>query len=133
MAENTQPINKEVKYLGKDFASLRNNLIDFAKVYFPNSYNDFNEASPGMMFIEMAAYVGDVLNYYIDNAVRENLLLHAKQRKNVYEIAESLGYKPKVTSPAKVKLQLYQTVPVKDSGVTSRPDYDYALTINQGS
>ena len=86
-----------------------------------------------MMFIEMAAYVGDVLNYYIDNAVRENLLLHAKQRKNVYEIAESLGYKPKVTSPAKVKLQLYQTVPVKDSGRTSRPDYDYALTINQGS
>ena len=133
MAENTQPINKEVKYLGKDFASLRNNLIDFARVYFPNSYNDFNESSPGMMFIEMAAYVGDVLNYYIDNAVRENLLLHAKQRKNVYEIAESLGYKPKVTSPAKVKLQLYQTVPVKESGVTSKPDYDYALTINQGS
>ena len=133
MAENTQPINKEVKYLGKDFASLRNNLIDFARVYFPNSYNDFNEASPGMMFIEMAAYVGDVLNYYIDNAVRENLLLHAKQRKNVYEIAESLGYKPKVTSPAKVKLQVYQTVPVRDSGVTSQPDYDYALTLNQGS
>ena len=130
MAEN---LSKEVKYLGKDFASLRNNLIDFAKIYFPNSYNDFNESSPGMMFIEMAAYVGDVLNYYIDNAVRENMLLHAKQRKNVYEIAESLGYKPKVTSPAKVKLQLYQTVPVKGSGESSEPDFDYALTINQGS
>jgi hypothetical protein len=133
MAENTQPLSKEVNYLGKDFASLRNNLIDFARIYFPNSYNDFNEASPGMLFIEMAAYVGDVLNYYIDNAVRENLLLHAKQRKNIYEIAESLGYKPKVTSPAKVKLQLYQTVPVNGSGVSSKPDYDYALTINQGS
>ena len=130
MAEN---LSKEVKYLGKDFASLRNNLIDFAKIYFPNSYNDFNESSPGMMFIEMAAYVGDVLNYYIDNAVRENMLLHAKQRKNVYEIAESLGYKPKVTSPAKVKLQVYQTIPVKGSGENSEPDFDYALTLNQGS
>ena len=79
MAENIQPLSKEVKYLGKDFASLRNNLIDFARIYFPNSYNDFNESSPGMMFIEMAAYVGDVLNYYIDNAVRENLILHSKQ------------------------------------------------------
>ena len=133
MAENTQPLSKEVKYLGKDFASLRNNLIDFARIYFPNSYNDFNETSPGMMFIEMAAYVGDVLNYYIDNAVRENMLLHAKQRKNIYEIAESLGYRPKVTSPAKVKLQVYQTVPVKGSGESSEPDFDYALTINQGS
>jgi hypothetical protein len=133
MAENVQPLSKEVKYLGKDFASLRSNLIDFARIYFPNSYNDFNEASPGMLFIEMAAYVGDVLNYYIDNAVRENLLLHAKQRKNIYEIAESLGYKVKVTSPSKVKLQLYQTVPVKGSGASSEPDYDYALTINQGS
>ena len=133
MAENIQPLNKEVKYLGKDFSSLRSNLIDFARIYFPNSYNDFNEASPGMMFIEMAAYVGDVLNYYIDNAVRENLLLHAKQRKNIYEIAESVGYKPRVTSPAKVKLQLYQTIPVKGSGVNSKPDYDYSLTINQGS
>ena len=103
---NKKIVKKEVNYLGRDFSSLRQNLIEFAKTYFPNQYNDFNESSPGMMFIEMAAYVGDVLNYYVDNAVRENMLLHAKQRKNVYEIAESLGYKPKVTSPAKVKLQV---------------------------
>jgi len=84
------------------------------------------------MFIE-CSICRRCFKYYIDNAVRENLLLHAKQRKNVYEIAESLGYKPKVTSPAKVRLQLYQTIPVKGSGVNSKPDYDYALTINQGS
>jgi len=133
MAENIQPLNKEVKYLGKDFASLRNNLIDFARIYFPNSYNDFNESSPGMMFIEMAAYVGDVLNYYIDNAVRENLILHSKQRKNIYEIAESMGYKVKVTSPAKVMLDIYQTVPVTGTGVNSKPDYEYALKVKQNS
>ena len=130
MAEN---VTKDVQYLGKDFASLRGNLINFAQIYFPNSYNDFNESSPGMMFIEMAAYVGDVLNYYIDNAVNENLLSNAKQRKNVYEIAESLGYKPKTTSPAKTNLQIYQTLPVKGTGITSEPDYDYALVVKAGS
>ena len=55
---------KEVKYLNKDFNSLKSSLIEHAKTYFPNSYNDFNESSPGMMFIEMAAYVGDVLSFY---------------------------------------------------------------------
>ena len=72
---------KEVKYLNKDFASLRNQLIEFAKIYYPNTYNDFNEASPGMMFIEMASYVGDVLSYYIDEQFKESLLAYAEERK----------------------------------------------------
>ena len=63
---------KQVNYLNKDFSDFRDNLIEFAKVYFPNTYNDFNESSPGMMFIEMAAYVGDVLSYYIDSQFRES-------------------------------------------------------------
>ena len=57
---------RDVKYLNKTFDDFRNNLIDYTKIYFPNTYNDFNESSPGMMFIEMASYVGDVLSYYID-------------------------------------------------------------------
>jgi len=61
---------KEVRYLNKDFTSFKDNLIEFTKIYFPNEYNDFNESSPGMMFIEMASYVGDVLSYYIDNQFR---------------------------------------------------------------
>ena len=60
-------VSKDVKYLNKDFEGFRNDLIEFAKSYFPNQFNDFNEASPGMMFVEMAAYVGDVLSYYMDN------------------------------------------------------------------
>ena len=64
---NKPDLKKEVRYLNKDFGNFRSDLIEFAKTYFPNNYNDFNEASPGMMFIEMAAYVGDVLSYYIDN------------------------------------------------------------------
>ena len=61
---------KDIRYLNKDFGQFRANLIEFAKNYFPNTYNDFNETSPGMMFIEMASYVGDVLSYYTDNQLK---------------------------------------------------------------
>ena len=60
---------RDIKYLNKDFEAFRTNLMDFAKTYFPSTYNDFNESSPGMMFIEMAAYVGDTLNFYMDNHI----------------------------------------------------------------
>ena len=120
---------KSVNYLNKDFNDFRNNLIEFAKVYFPNTYNDFNEASPGMMFIEMAAYVGDVLSYYIDSSFRESLLAYAEEKRNIYNIAQSFGYKPKVTSPASTVLDVFQTVPA----LNQEPDFRYALTVKAGS
>ena len=86
-----QPSN--INYLNKDFSSLKSTLIEYAKTYFPNSYRDFNETSPGMMLIEMAAYVGDVLNFYIDNQYKEMLLPLAEERRNVINLANMLGYK----------------------------------------
>ena len=120
-----QPIN----YLNKDFDDFRNSLIEYAKTYFPNTYNDFNESSPGMMFIEMASYVGDVLSYYLDSQFRESLLPFAEEKRNVYNIAQAIGYKPKVTSPANVVLDVFQTVPA----LNGKPDYRYALTIKAGA
>ena len=79
-------IKKDVRYLGKDFAQFRSNLISFARQYFPGTYQDFNESSPGMMFIEMASYVGDVLSYYSDQNFRESLLPFAEEKRNVYNI-----------------------------------------------
>ena len=120
---------KSINYLNKDFGDFKSNLIEFAKQYFPDTYNDFNEASPGMMFIEMAAYVGDVLSYYIDAQFRETLLAYAEEKSNVYNIAQSFGYKPKTTSPSEVVLDVFQTVPA----LNGKPDYRYALTIDGGT
>ena len=120
---------KQVNYLNKDFSDFRDNLIEFAKVYFPNTYNDFNESSPGMMFIEMAAYVGDVLSYYIDAQFRESLLAYAEEKRNVYNIAQSFGYKPNVTSPSSVVLDVFQTVPA----LNEKPDERYALNVKAGT
>ena len=93
---------KDVRYLNKDFAQFRQNLINFAKNYYPNTYQDFNESSPGMMFIEMASYVGDMLSYYVDNQYRETLLHSAEEKKNIFKIAQSFGYRPNLSTPASV-------------------------------
>ena len=132
---------KSINYLNKDFDDFKGNLIEFAKQYFPNTYNDFNEASPGMLFIEMAAYVGDVLSYYIDAQFRESLLAYAEEKKNVYNIAQSFGYKPKTTSAAEVVLDVFQTVPADTTAAVTLeggdmgypPNEDYCLTIPAGT
>ena len=130
---NKKLVSKDVNYLGRDFTDIRENLIEFAKNYFPNQYNDFNEASPGMMFVEMASYVGDVLNYYVDNQFRETLLQFAEERKNVLAIAQSYGYKPKLATPASVELTVSVEVPAKVNGSDYKPDLDYAGVLSANS
>jgi hypothetical protein len=129
-------VKKDIRYLSRDFSSLKQNLIDFTKNYFPNTYQDFNEASPGMMFLEMAAYVGDVLSYYTDVTLQETMLLHATERVNILNTAQSLGYMPKNRIAANVKLDVFQIVPAKtitsDSGSQVVPDYSYAFAIEPG-
>ena len=84
MAQNNKSKNtKVVNYLNKDFVSLRNALIDYSKTYYPETYKDFNETSPGMMLMEMSAYVGDVLNFYVDKQFREMLLPLAQEKNNI--------------------------------------------------
>ena len=64
------PINRDIKYLNRDFSDIRTKLIEFSQTYFPNTYNDFSPTSPGMMFMEQAAYVSDVMSFYLDNQLQ---------------------------------------------------------------
>jgi hypothetical protein len=130
--KNFKNKGKDIKYLNKDFQSFRTNLIEYAKAYFPKAYSDFNETSPGMMFIEMASYIGDVLSYYVDDTFKESLLPYAEDERSVIALAQFLGYKPKVTSPASTKLSVYQLVPAKGSGTNIEPDGRYFLRIKEG-
>jgi hypothetical protein len=123
---------RDIKYLNKDFTAFRENLIEYSKTYFPKTYSDFNESSPGMMFIEMSAYIGDVLGYYIDDTLKESLMLYAEDKENIIALAQYLGYKPKVTSPALVKLSVYQLVPSVGTGAGNKPDPNYFLRIKEG-
>ena len=124
--------NRNINYVGKDFATLKQNLIDYTKTYFPNTYSDFNEASPGMVFIEQAAAIGDVLSFYQDTQLKESMLVHASERKNVVALAQAMGYKPKISTPAVTTLTVYQLVPSIGSGDNNRPDETYCLRIKEG-
>ena len=124
--------NRNINYVGKDFATLKENLIEYTKTYFPNTYSDFNEASPGMVFIEQAAAIGDVLAFYQDTQLKESMLAHASERKNVVALAQTMGYKPKISTPAVTTLTVYQQVPSIGSGSSNVPDESYCLRIKEG-
>jgi len=118
---------RDIKYLSKDFSTFKQNLQEFSKNYFPNTYSDFTDASPGSLFVEMASYVGDVLGYYVDTQLQENLLLHTKEKENIISLAQSLGYKPKMATAANVVLDVFQIVPASGSAGNKVPDYRYAM------
>jgi hypothetical protein len=121
--------NRDIKYINRDFSDFRQRLIEYAQTYFPNTYNDFSPASPGMMFMEQAAYVGDVLSFYLDNQLQETFVQYAQQNNNVYELAYMFGYKPKLSTAAQVTVDLYQQLPAKTVGGEVVPDYDYATRL----
>ena len=124
---------KEIKYLNKDFNSFRSNLINFTQTYYPNTFNDFTEGSPGLMFMEMAAYVGDVLSYYVDTQLQETFLDTAQEKTNLFHLAYTLGYKPSVTSVSATNLDVFQLLPsIGDSG-NKKPDFNYCLSVEQPS
>ena len=126
-------VNRDISYINRDFTQFREQLINYSQTYFPNTYNDFSDTSPGMMFMEQAAYVGDVLSFYLDNQFQENFLQYARQSNNIYELAYMFGYKPKVTSTSNTTLDVFQEVPSKIVGSEYVPDFDYALTIKENS
>ncbi len=126
-------LERDIRYIDRDFNSLRNSLIQYSKTYFPNTFNDFTETSTGMLFMEMAAYVGDVLSFYLDNQIQETFIQKARQTTNLYALAYSLGYVPKITTVASVELDFFQQVPAILSGSVYVPDYNYSLIISENT
>jgi len=125
--------NSNVSYLNKTFSDFKTNLINYARTYFPTTYNDFSEASPGNMFIEMAAYVGDVMSFYLDTQVQENFLLYAKEKENLYALSYMLGYRPKASYASVTTVDIFQLIPSIPSGSQSVPDYTYALIVPENT
>ena len=122
--EKQKLIPTNVNYTSKDFSSIKADLIEYTKSYFPDTYKDFNETSPGMMLIELTSYVGDVLSYYIDYNYKENILTTATEKRNVRRLSEFLGYKSPNTTPSVVKLKVETTI--NADGTTGQPLYGEA-------
>ena len=123
--------SRDIKYINREFDDFKQELIEYAKNYFPDSYNDFSPTSPGMMFIEMASYVGDVLSFYQDTQLQETFLQNAKDPANLYTLAYMMGYRPKVTSAAQAELTVTQRVAA--TGVDYKPNWNQALRVSQNA
>ena len=127
-------VKRDIKYLNRDFNDFRNALIEYSKTYFPKTYNNFTPSSTGMLFIEMASYVGDVLSYYLDNQIQETFIQHSKQTNNLFNLAYLLGYHPKVTTAATAEVEVYQQLPATtDSAGATIPDYTYCLQVSENA
>ena len=123
---------KDIQYLGKDFATLKAALINYSKTYFPKTYKDYSDASPGMLYMEQAAYVGDVLSYYMDYQFKEGIFPYTQELQNVIPLAKYLGYKPYTSKAATTTLSVYQLVPATtDTNGNYVPDTTYCLNIRE--
>ena len=120
---------RDIKYNNREFSDFREQLIEYTKNYFPDSYNDFAPSSPGMMFIEMASYVGDVLSFYQDSQLQETFLTHAKDPKNLFNLAYMMGYQPKITGVSEVELELSVIIAASGSG-DIQPNWSLAPQVN---
>jgi len=123
--------DRDIKYVNREFTDFRAQLIEYAKNYFPDTYNDFSPTSPGMMFIEMAAYVGDVLAFYQDTQLQETYLQYAKNPSNLYNLAYMMGYTPKVIAASQVDIQISQLIDA--TGASYSPDWTQALRIGSNT
>jgi hypothetical protein len=122
--------DQNISYIDKSFTEFKGQLQQYAKTYFPNTYNDFSESTPGNMFIEMASYVGDVMSFYLDTQTQENFLLFAKEKENLYAQAYTMGYRPKASYASSTTVDVYQIIPTTTSASILIPDVNtYGLLI----
>jgi len=122
-------LDRDIRYTDRNFNTIKDQLTQYSRTYFPNTYNDFTSTSTGMLFMEMAAYVGDVLSFYLDNQIQETYIQKARQTSNLYALAYSMGYVPKTTTVASTFVDYYQQVPSILSASVYVPDYNYALLV----
>jgi len=124
-------VKPPISYTSRDFNSIKQDLINYAKVYYPNTYKDFNDASFGSMMIDMVSYVGDILSFYIDYQTNESLLATAIEEGNIVKIAKQLGYKFNSAPVSTGQAAFYVSVPALNNG--SGPDTDIIPILKAGT
>ena len=126
MAEKKPSIN----YTSRDFTTIKNDLLDYAKRYYPNQFRDFSANSFGSLMLDTVSYVGDILSFYLDYQVNESFITTAIERKNIIKLAQQLGYKPRLTTASYGTLTFFILIP---ANVTGAPDFNYAPVLKAGS
>jgi len=120
-----------IKYTSREFDTIKSDLIEYIKRYYPNTYRDFNEASFGSLVIDTVSYIGDILSFYIDYQANETFVETATEYENILRLGRQLGYKFKGAASSYGNVALYVMVPSLTSGVG--PDMSYVPVLKQGA
>jgi len=121
--------NNGINYTSRTFADIRSDLVNMVKQYYPDIFNDFNDASVGMMILELNAAVGDMLSFNTDRMFQETQIDYAKERKSVMAMARTFGLKVPGKRPSVTIVDFSVILPV--FGDTF--DISYAPIIRAGS
>ena len=106
----------KISYTSRDFQSIKNDLVNYAKVYYPETYKDFNEASFGSLMFDLVSYVGDILSFYVDYQSNESFLETAIEPDNVLKLANQMGYRFRGAPSSTGVCAFYVIVPALTNG-----------------
>jgi hypothetical protein len=120
-----------VKYTSRDFNSIKNDLVEYSKRYYPNTFSDFNKASFGSLMLDSVSYIGDVLSFYLDYQFNESFLNTASEFDNILKISNQLGYKYSSRSTAFGQVTLYISIPANST--STGPDLNYLPILKKGT
>lgn len=127
MAKKKTPIN----YTNRDFSTIKEDLVNYAKRNYPDIYKDFNEASFGSLMLDTVAYVGDIASFYLDYQVNESFLDTAVEYRNVERLSRQQGYKFTGSPTSTGIVSFYIVVPANSTG--TGPDLRYAPILRRDS
>ena len=120
-----------IKYTSRDFNTIKQDLVDYAKRYYPNTFKDFSEAGFGSLMLDTVSYVGDILSFYLDYSVNETFIDTAVEYDNVLKLGRQMGFKFKGTPISQGQASFYIVVPANSAG--NAPESSYIPTLKRGS
>lgn len=120
-----------INYTSRDFNSIREDLVAYARRYYPEKIKDFSQASFGALMLDTVAYVGDILSFYLDYQANESFLSTAIEYDNVVKLARTMGYKIQTNPSSYGTVTLYILVPAESNTVA--PDENYMPILKRGS
>jgi hypothetical protein len=120
-----------IDYTSRDFNSIREDLLDYAKRYYPNSFKDFSESGFGSLMVDTTAYIGDILSFYLDYSVNESFLDTAIEYENIIKLGRQMGYKFNPSAASAGEATFYIIVPAASVG--AGPNTDYIPILKRGA
>ena len=120
-----------INYTSRNFGSIKSDLVDYARRYYPDTYQDFSEASFGSLMLDTVAYVGDILSYYLDYQANESFLETSIETKNIFNLAKQNGYKQKGAPSSTGIVTFYISIPASSDGIGA--DLNYAPVLKRGA